>query len=154
MTSKNLHRGALTSPEVPEGWQLVRLGDVATLNRENWDPAVGTPIAYLDLTAVISPGRLTPPKIIEAKDAPSRARRKVCSGDILVSTVRPNLRGFARIVDAPANLVASTGFGTLTPSTSVIGSFVDHHVMTEGFARHLEQATTGQAYPAVRPALS
>ena len=74
----------------------------------------------------------------------------MCSGDILVSTVRPNLRGFARVVDAPANLVASTGFGTLTPSTSVIGSFVHHHVMTEGFARHLEQATAGQAYPAVR----
>ena len=152
MTSKLIHKTSRNPPHVPEGWQLVRLGDVAALNRENWDPVEGTPIAYLDLTAVISPGRLAPPKIIDAKDAPSRARRKVYSGDILVSTVRPNLRGFARVVDAPGNLVASTGFGTLTPSNSVIGSFVYHHVMTEGFARHLEQATTGQAYPAVRPA--
>ena len=71
MTSKNLHRGALTSPHVPEGWRLVRLGDVAAPNREKWDPAVGTPKAYLDLTAVVSPGRLAPPKIVEAKDAPS-----------------------------------------------------------------------------------
>jgi hypothetical protein len=154
MTSKLIHKISGNPPHVPEGWRLVRLGDVAALNRENWDPAEGTPIAYLDLTAVVSPGRLAPPKIIEAKDAPSRARRKVCSDDILVSTVRPNLRGFARVVDAPANMVASSGFGTLTPPNSVIGSFVYHHVMTEGFARHLELATTGQAYPAVRPARS
>ena len=154
MTSKLIHKISGNPPYMPEGWQLVRLGNVAALNRENWDPAEGTPIAYLDLTAVVSPGRLAPLKIVEAKDAPGRARRKVCSGDILVSTVRPNLRGFARVVDAPANLVASTGFGTLTPSNSVVGSFVHHHVMTEGFARHLEQATTGQAYPAVRPARS
>ena len=152
MTSKLIHKTSRNPPHVPEGWQLVRLGDVAALNRENWDPVEGTPIAYLDLTAVVSPGRLAAPKFIEAKDAPGRARRKVYSGDILVSTVRPNLRGFARVVDAPVNLVASTGFGTLTPSNSVIGSFVYHHVMTDGFARHLEQATTGQAYPAVRPA--
>ena len=34
----------------------------------------------------------------------------------------------------------------------VDGSFVYHHVMTMPFAVSLENATTGQAYPAVRPA--
>ena len=137
---------------VPEGWKRVRLGNVAELNRANWDPSESTPIAYLDLTAVVSPGKLATPKVIEAAEAPSRARRKVCSGDILVSTVRPNLRGFAKVLDGPTNLVASTGFGVVTPAATVSGSFVYQHIMTEEFAHHLEQATTGQAYPAVRPA--
>ena len=92
------------------------------------------------------------PKELAAAEAPSRARRRVHSGDILVSTVRPNLRGFARVREAPKNLIASTGFAVLTPMSDVDGSYVYHHVMTQQFADYLEKATTGQAYPAVRPA--
>ena len=138
--------------QIPKGWRLVRLGDVAEVNCDHWDPADGSPILYLDLTAVIAPGSLASPKELAADDAPSRARRRVHSGDILVSTVRPNLRGFARVQKAPENLVASTGFAVLTPKADVDGSFVYHHVMTPPFALELENATTGQAYPAVRPA--
>ena len=39
----------------------------------------------------------------------------------------------------------------LTPIAGVDGSFVYHQIMTEQFAGYLENATTGQAYPAVRP---
>ena len=137
---------------IPASWRVVRLGDVADVNRRNWDPTDGSSILYLDLTAIVAPGQLSAPKEIAARDAPSRARRRVRSGDVLVSTVRPNLRGFARVRQAPANLIASTGFAVLTPLADVDGSFVYHHVMTHWFARYLENATTGQAYPAVRPA--
>ena len=138
--------------QVPDGWRLARLGDVADVNRDQWDPSEGSPILYLDLTAVVAPGRLSPPTRVAARDAPSRARRRVHSGDVLVSTVRPNLRGFARAQEAPCNLVASTGFAVLTPTSEVEGSMVYHHVMTPAFARYLDANTTGQAYPAVRPA--
>ena len=47
--------------------------------------------------------------------------------------------------------MASTGFAVLTPRTDVEGSFVYHHVMSPPFAVEMESATTGQAYPAVRP---
>lgn len=136
---------------VPDGWQVVRLGDVVELNRSNWDPASGESILYLDLTSVVEPGQLTSPREIAADDAPSRARRRVCSGDILVSTVRPYLRGFARVRQAPSNLVASTGFAVLTPQSGVDRSFVYHHVMAPQFTSTLESSMTGQAYPAVRP---
>ena len=136
---------------IPSDWEVVRLGDVAGINQINWDPTNNSPIFYLDLTAVTSPGVLTPPTLIEADQAPSRARRKVCDGDILVSTVRPNLRGFARVQTAPSNLVASTGFAVLTPRLEVDGSLIYHHVMSPTFTRHLESSMTGQAYPAVRP---
>ena len=132
-------------------WQVARLGDVVQVNRSNWNPADGESILYLDLTAVYAPGRLSPPTNINAADAPSRARRRVSSGDILVSTVRPNLRGFARVHRAPENLIASTGFTVVTPEPNVDASFIYHHVMTIQFARFLESVTTGQAYPAVRP---
>ena len=136
---------------VPDGWCLARLGDVAEVNCSTWDRLDGSSILYLDLTTVIAPGILSAPKELAATEAPSRARRRVKSGDILVSTVRPNLRGFARVLQAPDNLVASTGFAVLTPLAEVDGSFVYHQIMTEQFAGYLEKATTGQAYPAVRP---
>ena len=136
---------------IPADWEVVRLGEVAEVNRSNWDPAEGSTILYLDLPAVDAPGVLSAPRELDAADTPSRARRRVRSGDILVSTVRPKLRGFARVSKAPKNLVASTGFAVVSPGLKVNGSFAYHHVMTNQFAQYLENATTGQAYPAVRP---
>ena len=129
----------------------MRLGDVAEANRSGWSPSDDATILYLDLTSIVVPGILSCPKELAAAEAPSRARRRVHSGDILVSTVRPNLRGFARVREAPKNLIASTGFAVLTPMSDVDGSYVYHHVMTQLFADYLEKTTTGQAYPAVRP---
>ena len=136
---------------VPADWEVVRLRDVAEVNRDQWDPAEGSSILYLDLTAVAAPGRLSPPNELAAEDAPSRARRRVQAGDVLISTVRPYLRGFARLLEAPHNLIASTGFAVLTPLPKVDGSLIYHHVMAPPFVRHLEASMTGQAYPAVRP---
>ena len=136
---------------IPADWEVVRLGEVCEVNKLNWNPSDSSSISYLDLTAVVAPGELSAPREIVSEEAPSRARRKVHSGDILVSTVRPNLRGFARVREASANLVASTGFAVLTPVANVDGSLIYHNVMTERFASYLENATTGQAYPAVRP---
>ena len=135
---------------IPACWEVVRLGDVAEVNARAWDPSEGNDILYLDLTAVVMPGVLAPPRELAAKDAPSRARRRVQAGDILVSTVRPNLRGFARVTAAQENLIASTGFAVVTAKARVDGSLLYYQVMTDEFATYLEEATTGQAYPAVR----
>ena len=136
---------------VPSGWQVVHLGDVAEVNGCQWDPTESSPILYLDLNSIVAPGRLSGPKELAACNAPSRARRRVKTGDILVSTVRPYLRGFARVVEAPPNLIASTGFAVLAPRPEANGSFLYHHIMANPFVRHLEASMTGQAYPAVRP---
>ena len=135
---------------IPADWKVVRMGEVAEVNARAWDPSDGNNILYLDLTAVVMPGVLAPPRDLAAKDAPSRARRRVQAGDILVSTVRPNLRGFARVTAAPENLIASTGFAVVTAKSMVDDSLLYHHVMTDKFANYLEESTTGQAYPAVR----
>ena len=45
--------------------------------------------------------------------APSRARRVIENDSVIISTVRPNLKGFAYIKEVPPNSVFSTGFATL-----------------------------------------
>ena len=135
---------------VPEGWREVQLHEVATLNPDSWDPRECETIQYLDLAAVIAPGRLAPPVRVTASRAPSRARRKARAGDILASTVRPYLRGFARLHDAPEDLVVSTGFTVLRAAAGTDGGFLYQHVLSSGFVRHLEPRMTGSGYPAVR----
>ena len=51
---------------IPGDWDVVRLGELTEINRLNWDPSKGSPILYLDLTAVTSPGSLAPPQGINS----------------------------------------------------------------------------------------
>ena len=48
--------------QMPDGWRRVRLGDVAEINRSNWNPTDGSSILYLDLTAVTAPGGIAASK--------------------------------------------------------------------------------------------
>ena len=136
---------------IPATWQVVRLGDIVDINRVNWNPAEGGSIQYIDIASVVETGVIAQPTELVASDAPSRARRSVQFGDILVSTVRPSLRGFARVDLDSNNLVSSTGFAVLSSENYLDGSFVYYNVMTDRFRCYLEKATTGQAYPAVSP---
>lgn len=70
-------------------------------------------IRYIDVAAVEN-RRVLAVKEIPLESAPSRAKRIVKSDDILISTVRPNLKHFCLIRDAEPNLVASTGFAVIS----------------------------------------
>lgn len=49
------------------------------------------------------------------EDAPSRARRRVRHGDVIISTVRTYLQAIAQIENPPENLIVSTGFAVVRP---------------------------------------
>ena len=34
--------------QMPDSWEVVRLGDVAEINQSNWNPGQGSTILYLD----------------------------------------------------------------------------------------------------------
>lgn len=83
-------------------------------------------------------------------EAPSRARQVVHSGDVLVSTVRPNLNAVARVEDHHHKAVASTGFCVLRPKAGVLNSrYLFHWVKSEGFVNDMVARATGANYPAV-----
>src|SRR5690349_1513492 len=67
---------------------------------------------YIDIASV-EPGRIAKSlQEMQFRSAPSRARKLVRRGDVLMATVRPNLKAFAG-VDRDGDLVASTGFAVL-----------------------------------------
>ena len=103
--------------EIPAHWEMKRLKYLATVNdealSETTDP--GTEITYVDIGNVDSVRGITGTEDLVFEDAPSRARRIVRRGDIIVSTVRTYLKAIARIESTDANLVVSTGFAVIRP---------------------------------------
>jgi len=83
-------------------------------------------------------------------DAPSRARKEIHKGDILVSTVRPNLNTVAMVPPEFDGQIASTGFCVLRPKNAVIeGKFLFYYTTTPDFIGILTNKVRGAHYPAV-----
>lgn len=87
---------------------------------------------------------------IMSSEAPSRARRVIKSGDVLVSTVRPNLNAVAQVPDDLDDAIASTGFAVLRPKPNVVRSrYLFYWVQHREFVTFLSANATGASYPAV-----
>lgn len=132
-------------------WKVVRLGDVATIDAKSLGSK--TPddfeFSYISLSNVV-PGRVVGPLDRHAYgEAPSRARRIVQRGDLLVSTVRPNLMGFARVTQTHSDCIASTGFAVVTPKKAAIGSYLYHYLFSHHMKSQVHALVVGSNYPAI-----
>lgn len=119
-----------------------------------WSPAAADPdgeLSYIDLSSVDKDAkRIEGADRILCMDAPSRARQIVNAGDVLVSTVRPNLNGVAVVPEELNGATASTGFTVLRPAPDVIdGPYLFHWVKTPRFVNEMVRLATGASYPAV-----
>lgn len=137
---------------LPKGWVYTQLGDileevVKVQPRENADEA----FIYLDIASIDNDGNtVTRPKRYLGKDAPSRARQLVRSGDILFSTVRTYLRNIALVPDKYDGQIASTGFCVIRPSGGISGKYLFYLVQADSFVNPLSGIQRGTSYPAVR----
>jgi len=83
------------------------------------------------------------------ESAPSRAKRIVKQGDILLSTVRPNLKGFAKVTEQNDGNIASTGFSVLTPKSGVSGDYIYHYLFSCHLTGQINSLVVGSNYPAI-----
>lgn len=98
--------------------KTVKLASVCELNALTVNPAKNgnKEYIYIDIDSVENgTGHYSLEKKILGSNAPLRARRYASSGSTIISTVRPNLRGFAYIEKEIPNSVYSTGFAILKP---------------------------------------
>ena len=82
-------------------------------------------------------------------DAPSRAQQCIQYGDILISTVRPNLRNIARNDYSGDKYVASSGFCVLR-AKNCDTRFLLCAVLADDFTNAMTEVTTGANYPAIK----
>ena len=83
-------------------------------------------------------------------EAPSRARRIIRRGDVLVSTVRPNLQGFAEFQPPDdGSYICSTGFAVLRPKNGRHQQFYLQQLLSDFGAGQFHAYVTGTNYPAI-----
>lgn len=117
-----------------------------------WNPSRSPDVKfeYIDLSAVDNGSKaVVGPTTVTGAEAPSRARQLVSVGDVLVSTVRPNLNAVAVVPAELDGATASTGFTVLRPSEELDGRFLFHWVQSPAFIGDMVRKATGASYPAV-----
>ncbi|MCC3588008.1 restriction endonuclease subunit S [Microcoleus sp. PH2017_30_WIL_O_A] len=134
-------------------WKKIAIGDVVD-SVKTWNPLRSLrddSFDYVDLSAIDQDSKtIIGVRKVVCGDAPSRARQLVVKGDVLVSTVRPNLNGVALVPEELDGATASTGFCVLRPRKDFLdGTYLFHWVKSPNFISDMVKKATGANYPAV-----
>ena len=105
---------------------------------------------YVDIGNVDSSGRVSELASYRFEDAPSRARRRVRDGDVIISTVRTYLQAITQIREPSDNLVVSTGFAVVRPRRDLFDARYCRFALREpAFLAEVEKRSVGVSYPAI-----
>ena len=131
-----------------------REGRLSTLleRTEQVDPVqLGSQFCYIDVSAV-SRKTLSVEEysILNANEAPSRARKFVRKGDVIFATIRPYLKQIAKIPEHLDGQICSTAFCVLRANPSFADpDFIFQAVSSDAFVQRVCEYQTGSNYPAV-----
>lgn len=150
MITETKNKKAFFNTEIPGDWEVKHFEDVADIDRDSLNGS--TPkdyeFDYISLSDVDSDDfKIETTRQVFAS-APSRARRIVKQGDILMATVRPNLQGFSLIRNEVKDLIASTGFAVIT-TKKCSNEFLFQFLFSSGIERQFYQLLVGSNYPAI-----
>ncbi|MFN8672544.1 MAG: restriction endonuclease subunit S [Candidatus Sericytochromatia bacterium] len=106
---------------------------------------------YIDISSIDrNTFKINPDKYLLGKDAPSRARKKVQTGDVLFATTRPNLKNIGVISENYDNPICSTGLAVLRVNKSKsINKFVFYFLISEKLQDLITPFIRGAQYPAI-----
>ena len=130
--------------------QLCKMNQSSYTSKDHWEY-----INYLDTGSITR-------NVIEGYEhidltkvkLPSRAKRKVAVGDIIYSTVRPNLCHYGMLGEIPANCLVSTGFAVIKANEAEVNPrFLYYYLTLPEIVESLHSiGEQGQAtYPAINP---
>lgn len=107
-------------------------------------------IKYIDISSIDNKRNImTGYTEYALEDAPSRAQQHIRKDDIVVSTVRPNLKNVAITGYKYDNLVASSGFCVLR-AEKCLSSYLMAVVCSDNFTDAMTKVVTGANYPAIK----
>lgn len=137
---------------LPKGWRKGKVSDVSLANsntlsaKDKFDE-----IKYIEISEV-NRGIINEISIYPRGEEPSRARRKLQHGDVVVSTVRPNRGSYFLALSPERNLIVSTGFAVFSP-TKVPYSFLYTFLTSDENLDYYGRVADGGAYPAINPSV-
>lgn len=137
---------------IPKDWDEKRIVEICNVNKQSLNGS--TPKDYLfnyyDLSSIDNGKIMHPPNQIRFEEAPSRARRIFKKNDILMSTVRPYLKGFAYIDFDCRDCIASTGFAILESKNDKDAMLIYHNLFSYAIDKQINSLLVGSNYPAIK----
>ena len=107
-------------------------------------------IKYIDISSIDNKNyKMTGFQEYMLDQAPSRAQQHIRKGDIVVSTVRPNLKNIAMTELDDENLVASSGFCVLR-ALKCLPEYLFAIICSDRFTNKMANIVTGANYPAIK----
>lgn len=135
--------------ELPQTWVLTTIGDIS-VDCTQKIPSAEETFYYIDIASVDRTTKsIVTPQTLLGKNAPSRARKLVRSGDVLVSMTRPNLNAVAIVTENMDDQIASTGFDVIR-ANGIEPRWIFFLVRTQDFVNRMSELVQGALYPAVR----
>ena len=138
--------------QVPERWRAKPLKIAVSYNDDSVPETedAGTPIRYVDISAVSHDEGIGSTEAMLFGDSPSRARRKAKTGDVVISTVRTYLKAIAAVDEKHADCIFSTGFAVLRAREGQMDpAFLKWLALNELFIQAVESHSEGLSYPAI-----
>lgn len=137
--------------QIPEHWRTKRLKYISTVNDETLSETTDPDfeLLYVDISNVDPVSGIKNKEPMTFENAPSRARRRVRHGDIIISTVRTYLRAISPINDPEPNLIVSTGFAVIRPKESIESQFAAYALRAPYFVEEVVANSVGVSYPAI-----
>ena len=134
------------------------IGNICRINELSINPEA-TPereFTYVDIDAIQNgTGIINWNKAILGNQAPSRAKRLALPGSTLISTVRPNLKGFAFVATEHPNAVYSTGLAILkSKNTALLEDKMIYYqfMYSDKMFRQMVEAMPQGSYPSINVA--
>lgn len=129
------------------------LKDVCEINPETIDPKTkfkDGEFVYIDISSVENGnGRVSFENQIPVSKAPSRARRLAKDNDVIIATVRPNLKAFALLKNLPSRTVVSTGFAVLRTKENLDPHYLYLIAGTDSVVEQMKARMGRGSYPSI-----
>lgn len=139
----------MMNTNLPDNWKIVHVDDICLINKNTLsEKSADFQFKYIDLSSVKN-GKILCSAPISFKESPSRARRIIRKNDIIMSTVRPNLQGFAHIDFDAQEYICSTGFAVLTVKPNTSSKFIYYCLYSKSVETQINNMLVGSNYPAI-----
>ncbi|MBX6951415.1 type I restriction endonuclease subunit S [Providencia rettgeri] len=134
---------------LPQGWCISKISEIS-FKGEQRKPSGDKEFIYVDIGSINRDSKcIESPLKITGKNAPSRARKVINTGDVLVSLTRPNLNAVALVPKDLNDQIASTGFEVIK-SVWVDSRYIFALTRSKDFIDSISGAVQGALYPAAK----
>ena len=138
--------------EIPSHYQIGKLKHLCNENQRSLSNSTDPnyELNYIEISDVNSEGVIGNPTPYIFSESPSRCRRIVQKGDVIVSTVRTYLKSIGLIEEEVEDLICSTGFSVLTPNNEINSKYLFYLLRTEWFISMVISKSEGVSYPSIQ----